>query len=104
MQQIMGGVPKQQLLNLTAWGHTEMDLFGPFTCRIDVNKRSTLKAWSIVLVNKNSGAIHCDVMLDYSSQEAIKALQQFAALRGWPSKMASDPGSQLVRSSGKLSS
>jgi len=78
----MGVIPKQQLVNPAAWGHTEMDLFGPFTCRSDVNKRLTLKVLGIVLVDKNSGSVHCDVMLDYSSQEAIKALRRFASLRG----------------------
>ena len=102
--QVMGGIPKEQLVNPIAWGHVEMDLFGPFLCRGEVNKRTSKKVWGIVLVDRNSGAVHCDIVLDYSAQETIKALRRFAALRGWPSKFYSDPGSQLESSSGDLES
>ena len=102
--QIMGGIPAQQLVNPVAWGICEMDLFGPFLCRSDVNKRSSMKVWGVVIVDRNSGAIHCDVALDYSTQEIIKALRRFASLRGWPTKICSDPGSQLMSSSGRLES
>ena len=40
----------------------EMDLFGPFLCHSDVNKRSTRKVWGMVKVDKSSGAIHCDIV------------------------------------------
>ena len=104
MGQVMGSVPKSQLVEPVAWGHVEMDLFGPYSCRSEVNKRSTCKIWGIVLVDRNSGGTHCDIVSDYSSQETIKSLRRFASLRGWPVKVFSDPGSQLVSSSGVLES
>ena len=73
-------------------------------CRSDINKRATMKVWGMVLVDKNSGAVHCDVVLDYSAQETLKTLRRFAALCGWPSEISSDLGSQLDSSSGKLES
>ena len=85
------------------WGHVELDLFGPFTCRSDVNKRSTKKVWGILIVDTNSGAIHCDTVQDYGAQEVVKALRRFASLRGWPTKISSDPGSQLQGASGNMS-
>ena len=100
----MGGVPKSQLMNQVAWGDVELDLFGPFLCQSDVNKRSSLKVWGMVLVDKNSGALHCNVVMNYSASETIKTLRRFASLRGWPSKIFSDPGSQLESSAGTLSS
>ena len=102
MKQVMGSLPKNQLISPIAWGHLEMDLFGPFSCRSDVNKRSTIKIWGMVLIDKNSGAVHADIVMDYSASETIKTLRRFAAIRGWPVKIHSDPGSQLVSSSGKL--
>ena len=57
-----------------------------------------------MIVDRASGAVHCDIVLDYSAQEIIKALRRFASLRGWPARIASDPGSQLVSSSGNLES
>ena len=98
----MGGIPKSQLVNPVAWGHVEVDLFGPFLCKSDVNKRACLKVWVAVFVDRNSGAIHCDVVMDYSAEETIKILKRFSSLRGWPVQMYSDPGSQLESSAGKL--
>ena len=40
----MGGVPKSQLMDQVAWGHVELDLFGPFLCRSDVNKEVKFKS------------------------------------------------------------
>ena len=48
--------------------------------------------------------MHSDIVSDYSSQETIKTLRRFAALRGWPVVMFSDPGSQLVGASGNMES
>ena len=102
IHQAMGGIPTQQVLSPMAWGEVEMDLFGPFLCRGEANKRSTIKVWGVVIVDRNSGAVHCDVVMDYGAQEVIKTLRRFAALRGWPAKIASDPLSQLVSFSGNL--
>ena len=102
--QTMGTIPEHQLVQPVAWGHVEIDLFGPFVCRSDVQKRSTCKVWGMVMVDRNSGAVHCDVVRDYSAQELIKSLRRFASIRGWPSAVYSDPGSQLVSSSGRLES
>ena len=54
----------------------------------------------MVLVDRNSGGVHCDIMSDYSSQETIKSLRRFASLRVWHVKVFSDP----VSSSGVLES
>ena len=56
----------------------------------------------MVLVDENSGAVHCNIVTNYSAQETIKSMRRFAALRGWPVKVFSDPGSQLKNSSGSL--
>ena len=102
LKQTMGSVPMDQVVSPMAWGYVEMDLFGPFKCRSEINKRASCKIWGMVLVDRNSGAVHCDIVTDYSAQETIKTLRRFAALRGWPVKIFSDPGSQLESSSGSL--
>ena len=56
----------------------------------------------MIVVNKNSKAIHCDVVYDYSTQETIKTFRRFACLRGWPAKVTSDPGSQLTSAAGNM--
>ena len=65
--------------------------------------QSTNKVWGTVIVDKMSGATHCDIVMDYRAIESIKALRIFASLRGWPLRVYSDLGSQLESASGKLS-
>ena len=100
--QVMGSIPKERLVSASAWSDVELDLFGPYECRSDVNKRSSKKVWGIIVVDKNSGAIHCDTVQDYSAQETLKALRRFGSLRGWPRSISSDPGSQLQNAAGNL--
>ena len=102
MQQSMGSFPKDLQSCPSAWSHVELDLFGPFVCKSDTNKRSTIKVWGAVLIDQNSGAVYLDIMLDYSSQEVVKMLRRFGSLYGWPMRISSDPGSQLESSSGHL--
>ena len=58
----------------------------------------------MVIVDRNSGAVHSDIVTDYSAQETTKTLRRFASLRGWPVRIFSDPGSQLESSSETLES
>ena len=102
LSQPLGEIPAAQLKEPMAWGHCQMDLFGPYYCRSDVNSRSTKKTWGIVLEDVNSGAVHLDVVSDYSTNSVLLALRRFGSLRGWPSQICSDPGSQLEAASGKL--
>ena len=104
MQQSMGAIPGEVLRNPSAWDHVEIDLFGPFECKSDVHKRASKKIWGMIVVDKNSKAIHCDVVYDYSTQETIKTFRRFACLRGWPARVTSDPGSQLASAAGNMGS
>ena len=102
IQQVMGSVPANRLISPSAWSDVQLDLFGPYECRSDVNKRSTKKVWGIIIVDTNCGAIHCDTLQDYSAQETLKALRRFGSLRGWPRTISSDPGSQLQTAAGTM--
>ena len=81
---------------LGAWKQEEINLLGPFYCHGDKNPHTTVKVWGAVIEDMYSGAVHCDVVRDYSAQAVIEMMRKFAALRGWPSVISSDPGSQLV--------
>ena len=102
LAQPLGEIPGEQLKNPMAWGHCQMDIFGHFICCSDVNTRSKKKIWGIVIEDVNSGAVHIDIITDYSTTSVLMALRRFGSQRGWPSKMQSDPGSQLESASGKL--
>ena len=104
LQQPMGEIPAESLQEPVAWGFCQMDLFGPFHCRGDVNPRTTKKTWGMVIEDVNSGAVHLDIVQDYSTNAVLITLRRFGSLRGWPGVIVSDPGSQLESASGKLES
>ena len=79
-------------------GEIQEDLFGPFLCRGDVNPRSK-KTWAMIIEDCNAGAVHLDVVTNYSAQAVISSLHSFASLRG---VICTDPGSQLESSRGQL--
>ena len=93
INQKMETFSKQRFINPVAWGDVKLDLMGPYIYRSDVNNRSTIKVWGAVIEDINSGAVYCDVMLDYSTEAVILMLKRFSAVHGWPSQMTSDPGS-----------
>ena len=104
LKQPMGDFPPEMHVDPKAWGYCQLDLFGPFRCRGDVNPRTTKKIWGIVVEDVNSGAVHLDIVTDYSAGAVILSLRRLGSLRGWPGKLQSDPGSQLVAASGKVES
>ena len=102
LSQAMGDIPGNRFADLKPWGYCQIDLVGPYTCRGDVNARSSKKTWAIIVEDVNSGAVHIDVVADYSADAVIMAMWRFGSIRGWPSTVHSDPGSQLVSASGAL--
>ena len=79
-----------------------MDLVGPYECRTEKNPRARMKTWGVVIEDVNSGAVHLDVVTDYSTNGKLMALRRFGSDRGWPGVIQTDPGSQLESASGKL--
>ena len=102
LTQPMGGFPSDAHTDPVAWGWCQMDLFGHYPCRGDVNPRTTKKTWGLIIEDINSGAIHIDIVQDYSAEAVLLSLRRFGSVRGWPGVLQSDPGSQLVSASGKL--
>ena len=104
LQQVMGSFPEDKLEDLHAWSCCQMDLFGPFSCRSDVISRASKKTWGLVIEDVNSGAVHLDVLSDYSTDSVLSTMRRFLSLRGRPGVIHTDPGSQLESASGKLES
>ena len=102
ISQPMGEIPADVLKQAMAWGYCQMDLVGPYHCRSDVNPRVKKKTWGLVIEDVNSGAVHLDVVTDYSTNAVLMSLRRFGSLRGWLGVIQSDPGSQLESASGKL--
>ena len=102
ISQVMGDIPEDRFNHLKPWAYCQVDLFGPFVCRGDANVRTTKKTWGIIVEDVNSGGVYLDVVSNYSADAVIMTMRRFGSLRGWPSVIHSDPGSQLVSASGTL--
>ena len=84
LHQQMGEIPDERLNNLYAWAYCQLDMVGPWRCRGDVNPRTTIKTWGVIIEDTNSGAVHLDIVQDYSAPAVILSLRRFGSLRGWP--------------------
>ena len=102
MTQMMGQLPPERLKPAPPFNTTMLDLFGPIEARGEVQKRITLKIYGALFVDLGSRAAHIEVLCGYDTKSFLLALRRFAAIRGWPSRIYSDPGSQLKGASEEL--
>ena len=96
LKQQMGPLPKERLRPSPPFNSTMVDLFGPFLVRGEVQKRTSGKAYGVIFTDLYSRAVHIEAVFGYDTHSFILALVRFASIRGWPEKLYSDPGTQLV--------
>lgn len=96
----MGRVPECRLAPAPPFSNTMVDLFGPFSVRGEVQKRSTGKVWGVIFTDLASRAIHIEVACGYDTESFLLAFRRFASIQGWPSCVYSDPGTQLKAGAG----
>ena len=48
-----------------------------------------IKVWGAEIEDINSGAVYCDVILEYSAEAVVLMLKRFSAVHGWPVWMMS---------------
>lgn len=90
----MGNLPKERLKPAPRWYSTSIDLFGPFTIRD--------AAYGVIFNCIGTRAVYLDLAPDYSTESFLMVLRRFVSLRGYPSKIYSDNGAQLVAASQEL--
>ena len=95
-------LPVARLKPCPAWNTTALDFIGRFETKGEVNKCARGKAYDVLLNCMASRAAHIDISPDYSTQKLITLLRRFVALTGYPDKLYSDNGSQLVAASNEL--
>ena len=96
LEQEMGLLPKERLKPSPAFNNVMIDLFGPYTVRGEVQKRTSGKAYGVMFTDLVMRAVHIEAVFGYDTSNFLMALSRFASIRGWPEKIYSDPGSQLV--------
>ena len=102
MEQIMGQMPPDRLIPSPPSSSVMVDLFGPYAVRGEVQKRVSGKAWGVIFTDLCGLAVHIEITFGFDTQSFMLAFSRFVALRGCPSVIYSDPGSQLVGASAEI--
>ena len=102
-EQIMGNLPTDRLKPAPPWYSTGIDLFGPYRIRNEVKKRTTSKTYGVIFTCLGTRAVYLDIAADYSTDKFLMVLRRFVSLHGYPSKLFSDNGTQLVAANKELS-
>ena len=97
--QWMADLPKEKFFQGKPWTNVCLDLAGPVEVREMNNARSKLKTWPLLITCLNTGALTINLMHQYSTSAFLIQWEHFVAVRGRPTWVHSDPGSQLPGSS-----
>ncbi|CAG2217799.1 unnamed protein product [Mytilus edulis] len=100
--QQMGMLPIERLQPAPAFYYCAVDLFGPFMIRDTVKKRTHGKAYGVLFNCVTTRAVYVDLAEGYDTSSFIMTLRRFVTVRGYPRKMISDSGSQLVAAGKEL--
>ena len=100
--QVMSPLPVERLQPSPPFTCICIDYFGPYEIRGEVQKRIRGKCYGVILTCIAVRAVYIDVASDFSTDAFLQVLRRFASLRGWPSRIFSDGGTQLVGASREL--
>ena len=101
-KQVMSPLPIERIKTSPAFHTTGVDYFGPYKTRGEVQKRVHGKAYGVIFTCFTSRAVYVDLAHDVSTDGFLQVLRRFSSLRGWPSKIVSDNGTQFVGASNEL--
>ena len=103
MEQRMGRLPIERLKPAPPWYHVMIDLFGPFTIKGEVNKRSSMKVYGVITTDLLIRAVNVDISPDYSTDSFLLVFRKFVFIWGYPAVIFSDKGTQLTGPSSEIS-
>ncbi|XP_061184388.1 uncharacterized protein LOC133192391 [Saccostrea echinata] len=98
----MGQLPDIRLKPAPAFYFCAVDLFGPLIIRDTVKKGTHGKGYGVLFSCLVSRAVYIDLTEGYDTGSFIMVLRRFVSIRGYPRKMISDTGSQLVATGKEL--
>ena len=100
--QIMSPLPVERIKPSPPFCNIAVDYFGPFSIKGEVQKRIRRKAYAVIFTCLIVRAVYIDLAEDLSTDAFLKCLRRFACIRGWPKKIYSDNGTNLVGASNDL--
>ena len=99
--QIMAELPECRMAPCTRpFYGTSCDYFGPYHVKVGRNK--TTKYYGVIFTFLNTIAVHLELAVDCSTMELIQVLGRFFSVRGQPSFIISDNGTQFVGAAREL--
>lgn len=100
VQQIMGQLPSDRLTPyVRPFTFTGLDYFGPVS--ITIGRRQE-KRWIALFTCLTVRAVHLEIAKDLSADQCILCLRNFINIRGVPSRIRSDNGTNLVGARNEL--
>ena len=102
MSQVMGKLPVERIKAAPPWQSISVDLFGPYDIKGSVNKRTRSKGYGVLFNCLVTRAVYIDIATEYSTDAFLMVLRRFVSIRGYPSVIYSDNGSQLKAASKEL--
>ena len=95
------GLPKEQTLPVSRpLSATRLDILDSVNGKAAVNEKAEMKVYPLLLVYRSTGAVHTRVALDFSTSAFMLQWSHCVAIRGGPTKVVSNQGSQLTPSDG----
>ena len=93
----MGPISKFCMMIAPAFYVSQVDIAGPFKAFSYHHKRTTIKIWLLVFCCCTTSATNIKTMEDYSATAFIQSFTRFSCDMGYPRRVLTDEGSQLVK-------
>ena len=101
-QQIMSPLPIERLKPSPAFLNVGVDYFGPYIIKGEVQQRVRGKAYGVIFTCLTSRAVFVDMANNYTTSGFLLVFRRFISVRGYPQKIFSDNGTNLVGACNEL--
>ena len=96
LSQEMGSLPKDRFIPAPPFHNTVLDFFGPFWVKDTVKRRVKRKVFGVLYSSSTEHSVYLDLSEGYDTDSYLMVQRRFVSLKGYPKRMRSDLGSQLV--------
>ena len=96
LSQEMGSLPKDRFIHAPPFHNTVLDFFGPFWVKDTVKRRVKRKVFGVLYSSSTEHSVYLDLSEGYDTDSYLIVQRRFVSLKGYPKRMRSDLGSQLV--------
>ena len=103
MSQMMGDLPAPRVNPASCFKNTGLDYAGPISMKRGNPRRpSIIKGYLAIFVCLATKAVHIEVVSDQTTETLVAALKRFISIRGLPTDIYSDNGTNFVGARNEL--